>query len=99
MGFTIQSFIGFIECFSLMIIVLSALNFLLGPCWLFCSFAEDLTTDLNVLSIESSLMKGKEQICEIFKALADIHELSIDILMHRNIINQISHQSNANYFN
>lgn len=80
-----------------MIIVLCALNFLLGSCWLFCAFAEDLTNEWNVLSTESSSRKVKEQICEIFKAFSDIHELSIGILIHRNISNRISDQSNANY--
>lgn len=82
LGFLVQSFFGFMECFSLLLIILTALSFLIGSCWLFISFAEDITNDLSVLSIVSSPMDVNQPLCEIIKAFSDVHELSIVTSWH-----------------
>lgn len=63
--------------------MVSELSFLLGSCRLFTSFAMDLTTNLNVLSIGRKFTRNssqvKQQLCETIKLFSDVHELSVEI--------------------
>lgn len=64
----------------MLVIVLWLISFLLGSCWLFISFAVDLTNDLNALNIgrrsKRNSMQAKEHLRNIVKAFSNVHELS-----------------------
>lgn len=87
LGFLYQSIIFGIGSFSVLIIALSGLSLLLGSCWLFISFAEDIQNDLSALNIrrrsKQNSMLAKQHLRDIVKAFSDVKELSIDILLLR----------------
>lgn len=62
-------------------ICVSGLSLLLGSCWLFISFAEDLTNELSdALTIERKTKcksaKVKRNLCNIIEAFSNVKELS-----------------------
>ena len=86
-GFLFASFFGDAGSFSIIIVYLSAISLLLGSCWLFISFAEDIENDLNVLNIRRrssrSSTQMKQHLCDIVKVYSDVQELSIEILISK----------------
>lgn len=78
-GFLFQSIFQFAESFFWIIVTLTALSFLLGSCWLFMSFSEDIKNDLSVFNIKRSKQTSaqvKRKFRKIVKVFSSVHELS-----------------------
>lgn len=68
------------ESFSIVSVALSAICFLVGSCWMFISFANDMTNNLHLLNIggksEENHVKMKERLCNVVNFFSDVKELS-----------------------
>lgn len=80
LGYFCQSSFQFVESYSWLITNLTGLSLLFGSCFLFTSFAEDITNDLNMLNIarksKRNSKKVKQNLCGIVKAFSEVKELS-----------------------
>lgn len=78
-GFLIQSIFQFAESFTWCILVHIALSLLLGSCWLFMCFSDDIKSDLSVFNMRQrsnvDSLHVKRIVRKIIKVFSNVHEL------------------------
>lgn len=84
-GYVLEFIAQAIEAYFTLYCVPPVIAFMIGSCWLFCAFIEDITSELHVLSTKSkpngSHNKMKTEFCNIIQLHSDVKQLSDDKLM------------------
>lgn len=74
--------------FCIVLAAMVTIGFFIGSCWLFVSFAKDITSDLDLLNIAGksnrSRLKIRERFCNIVQVHSNVKELSVKLLISFN---------------